>query len=220
MIELMHEALAPVNVLFTGLLILVLFYWLSVIIGVLDIGAVDLDFDIDADLDIDVDADLDTDVDTGSSPGWFAGALHFFNFGKLPFMVVLTFLTLCLWSFSILSNYYIGQGSWLHAVMMFIPILFVSLIITKAITTPMIPMFKRLDAGIAAIDYIGLTCKILLPASTTQMGQAEVLIEDSPLLINVKTKAEEQSKISKGEEAVIIGASEGEDFYYIEATSI
>ena len=107
--ELIQTAFAPVNLVYTFLLILVLIYWLFIIIGALDFGSLDLDFDIDADvdvdMDIDVDADIDTDVEAGSGAGWFIGFLHFFNFGKMPFMVIMSFLILFSWTFSMLANY-------------------------------------------------------------------------------------------------------------------
>lgn len=213
--ELLHEALAPVNVLFTGLLLLVLFYWLTVIIGVLDISSVDVDFDLDADLDLDVDADVDTDVDAGGH-GWFASTLHFFNFGKLPFMVIMTFLTLCLWSLSILSNYYLGQGSVMHALMMFIPILFVSLVVTKVLTAPLIPVFEKLDQGVAPVDYIGMTCTVLLPATASKIGQAEVMVDESPLLISVKVEETKAGIMDKGKEGVIVRKAAEKDIYFIQ----
>ena len=212
--ELLHEALAPVNVLFTGMLLLVLFYWLSVIIGVLDFSSIDIDFDIDADVDLDVD--VDSDMEVSGSSGWFAGALHFFNFGKLPFMVIFTFLTLCLWSFSMLSNHYLGGGSIIHAVMMFIPILFLSLVISKFITAPLVPVFKNLEDGVAPVDYIGMTCKVLLPTSISQIGQAEVIVNESPLLINVKVNDDYSGSMGKGAEGMIVRKAKEKDIYYIQ----
>ena len=53
--ELLHYAVEPVNIVFTGLLILVIMYWLSVMIGALDLSSFDLDFDTDVDIDVDVD---------------------------------------------------------------------------------------------------------------------------------------------------------------------
>ena len=57
MTELIQTAFSPINLLFTILLMLVILYWLSIIIGALDIGSFDLDFDFDADVDVDLDAD-------------------------------------------------------------------------------------------------------------------------------------------------------------------
>ena len=213
MYELFQAALSPPNIVYSVLLCVVLLYWLSVIIGALDIGSFDFDLDMDADLDVDVD--VDADVNAGSG-GWFAGALHFFNFGRLPFMVVFSFLILGMWSLSILGNHYLGQGSMIFPFVMFIPILFISLIVTKIITTPLVPIFKNLDSGVEAVDYLGLTCKMLLPATTTQMGQAEVLHNSNPLLISVMVSETQPTPVLKGEDALIVGRSSDERYFLIE----
>ncbi len=222
--ELLQAAISPVNIVFTTLLIVVLLYWLSVILGALHIDSFDFDFDKDIDLDIDVHTDVDTDIDvdahadhdvnSGHGAGWFAGALHFFNFGRLPFMVIMTFLILSMWSISILLNHYFGNGSVIFALMLFFPNLAVSLVITKIFTTPLVPVFENLNEGVQPVDYIGLTCKLLLPASTTQMGQAEVMVEDSPLLINVRVSEDSPKPVLRGEEALILSKS-GDDKYFL-----
>ena len=217
--ELLQVAVAPENIVFTILLVVVLMYWLTVLIGVLDFGSFDLDFDFDADVDVDVDMDVDVDTDThvdsGHGPGWIAGALHFFNFGRLPFMVMMTFLILMMWSISILTNYYWGQGSLAFAAAMFFPNLFVSLLVSKVISSPLVPIFKKLDGAVDPVDYVGLTCKMILPASSTQVGQAEVMLEDdSPLLISVKVE-ENANPILKGENAVILRSSDDERYYIV-----
>lgn len=212
MYELFQAALSPPNIVYSVLLCVVLLYWLSVIIGALDIGSFDFDLDLDADLDVDVD----TDIDTGSGGGWFAGALHFFNFGRLPFMVVFSFLILGMWSLSILGNHYLGQGSVIFPFVMFLPMLFISLVVTKIITTPLVPIFESLDKGVEAVEYLGLTCKMLLPATTTQMGQAEVLYDSNPLLINVKVSETQATPVLKGEEGLIVGRSSDDRYFLIE----
>ena len=104
--ELLQAALAPYNIVHTLLLTVVLFYWLGIIFGALDISAFDID--VDAGVDMDVDADVDAGAD-GNGVGWFAGALHFFNFGKLPFMLIMSFVIFFAWAISILAHHYIGH---------------------------------------------------------------------------------------------------------------
>lgn len=214
--ELLQAATSPVNILFTALLVVVLIYWLSVIIGALDISSFDFDIDHDVDIDHDIDVDHDTDVNSGHEAGWFSGMLHFFNFGRIPFMVIMTFLILSMWSISILGNHYIGGNSWGFAAVLFFPNLAISLLITKILTSPLVPVFEKLNAGTEPVDYIGLTCKLLLPATSTQMGQAEVIFEDNPLLINVKVSEDYNQPILRGEEAVIVRQSSDEKYFLIE----
>ena len=56
MIELISIAFSPLNIVFTVLLILIVLYWITVILGVLDVDLFDIDFDTDVDVDAEVDA--------------------------------------------------------------------------------------------------------------------------------------------------------------------
>ena len=208
--ELIQIAFSPVNLVYTFLLILVVMYWMLIIIGAISFEAFDVDFDLDADVDLDMDVDMDS-----GGAGNFAGALHFFNFGKLPFMVIISFLILFSWAISVLVNYYAGDGSILFALALVFPNLFVGLCLTKVITTPLVPVFEKMEAGIEAVDYVGMTCKLVLPPSISQMGQAEVLIDNSPLLVNVKVESESIGEFEKGAEAVILRKEKNKPYYII-----
>lgn len=210
MIELFQIAFHPVNIVYTFLLILVILYWLMIIVGAMDFGSFDIDFDFDLDADIDLDAEVST-----LGGGNLAGALHFFNFGKLPFMVIMSFIILSAWAVSILANYYLGGGSILFAVGLVFPNLFVGLCLTKVITTPLIPVFEKMETGIDPVDYIGMTCKLILPATVSKMGQAEVLIENSPLLLNVKVDSENIDTLEKGAEAIILRKAKNKHYFII-----
>ena len=209
--ELIQTAFSSVNLIFTFLMVLVLLYWLFIIIGALDFGSFDVEFDMDADIDTDIDVDAD-----GGEVGWVSGSLAFFNFGKLPFMVIMSFLVLFSWTISVLVNYYLGGGSMLFAIALFFPNLFVSLCLTKLITTPLLPVFKNLDSGIEPVDYIGLTCKLVLPASSKKLGQAEVNFENNPLLVNVKVDHESTVEFNKGDEAIIVRKEKSKPYYIIQ----
>lgn len=204
----------PVNMVFTVLLVFVMLYWLTVILGLIDISAMDVDLDLDADIDVDADVEMDTDTAVeGQGSGWISSSLQFFNFGKVPFMVVFSFLTLCMWAFSILVNHYFGHGSWTTAGILFFPNLATGLLLTKIITTPLIPVFKHFDGSALPVEYIGHECTLTLPASGTAMGQAEVLIDDTPLLINVKLDSEEL--LGRGAKALVVNESPDGRFYIV-----
>lgn len=216
MTELIHASLSPENIIYTVLLVIVLLYWLSVILGALDINSFDLDLDVDADIDMDLDVDVDADLDAGGSAnGWLAGAFHFFNFGKLPAMVIISFVILFAWMTSVLMNHYLGAGSLVFAIMLMIPNLFVSLVLTKIITTPLIPLFKQLNSPEEDIDFRGMICKLTISADKIKKGQAEVIHENRSILIYVKVDEDEVDQIKKGEQAVILRPSKDASYYYI-----
>lgn len=203
--ELIHFAVAPVNIVFTGLLIIVGLYWMSVMLGALDMSALDLD------LDTDVDIDVDADVDGGGSVNWVASTLSFFNFNRLPFMVIMSVLILCIWALEILSNYYIGNGKIGFMLAMLGPILLIGLVVTKLVTTPLIPLFANLDGGVANIDYIGQECLIKYSTSEGKINQAEVIVDGNPIVINVQSS----DPLIKGRKAVITRHSPDEKYYIV-----
>jgi hypothetical protein len=209
---LLEQALLPVNIAFTVLLVFVALYWLTVLIGIIDISSFDVDLDFEADIDAEVDVDADTDIDGESGGSWLGHTLQFFNFGRVPFMIVLSFLVLSMWAISILINYYWGYGSWTTALILLLPNLATSLLLTKMITSPLVPVFKHFDGSETAVDYIGQECTLTLPVSSTSMGQAEVMINDTPLRINVKLAAGDQ--LNKGAKALIVN-EDSEGRYYM-----
>jgi len=206
--ELLNAALAGVNLPYTMLLGLVILYWLSVVLGAFDLSA--LDFDLDAE----VDTDIDLDADTGDIGGWFAGALHFFNFGRVPFMLIMTVVVLAAWSMAILGNHYIGNYQIGFALATAIPIVFIGLILAKWLTNPLVPLFEQMNKEAKPMDYIGQACQLILPATHEQMGQAKVTVEDNELLIYVKTAAPGLN-LPAGAEAVVIRRAKDESHYLI-----
>lgn len=187
----------PVNLFYTFLLLFMLVYWLSVIFGALDVHFLDVD------LDADVDADIDTDVDAHIGGGWLAGTLQFFNIGRVPFMTILTIVILNGWILMLLGNYYLGQNSWWFFAAAFIPILFFSLLIAKLITTPLIPVFNRLNTAAEPVAYLGREGRLRLPASYDMFGQMEVVIDDSSFLLSVRT-ATPETTIPSGADVRIV----------------
>ena len=72
MLEFFNTVFSPANVISSGLLMLVVVYWITVMLG-----AIDLDF-LDFDIDIDGDVDMDADIDQGGLL-WLNHILTFFN---------------------------------------------------------------------------------------------------------------------------------------------
>ncbi|MGB1217563.1 MAG: hypothetical protein ACPG5P_06790 [Saprospiraceae bacterium] len=212
MMQILYEALQPANVVYTTLLGLSILYWVVVIMGALDIDGIDFDLDLDADVDADVD--MDTDLDTGGN--FLSGILVFFNFGKIPFMIVFSFASLWMWVLGILSNHYLGLGSLLMAVMLFIPILFIALLITKLVTTPLVPMFESMGGDVDNVEYMGVEGKIILPLKSGEIGQLEIIHNDDVHTLNVRLEDSNQNwNLRKGDKAYIVGRNKEKDFYII-----
>ncbi len=226
--ELFNAAFSSINLFPTILLLLILAYWLFVIVGALDMdflnievdtGDIDVDVDADVEVDMDADADIDSDVDTHGALISMNSVLTFFNLGRVPFMLLLSFFILPMWIISILTNHIIHNQSLAIAFLLLIPNIILSLVVSKVLTTPFAVLYTRMsknnDAG---FKYTGKICKIILPASDNRIGQAEINHNNSTYRINVQTK--EGTQIEKGESALVINYIENKKCYLVEPYKI
>ena len=230
--ELFDATFSGVNIIPTILLLFVLFYWLMVIIGAMDIDTINVDIDaeidVDAEIDLEVDTDIDTDVDaeaevnSGEGVGSIAflnSILVFFNLGKIPFMVWLSFLVMPMWVISILFNHFLGNASFLLALVALIPNLVVSLMVSKVLTTPIAALFTKLKKNDDdQFNYSGKVCTVLMQASHDRFGQAEINREGNIYRVNIITS--EEVVLDKGQTALIIEYLPEKKCYLVEPYKI
>ncbi|MBT9392729.1 hypothetical protein KLP40_06100 [Hymenobacter sp. NST-14] len=213
--ELLHAAVAPPNLLPTGLLVFVLLYWLTVILGLIDFKS----------LDLEVATGVDVDAVDGH-PGLHAGeagvsflnhALAFFNLGRVPLMVFVSLLALPWWVGSILLNYYLGNETLLLGAVLLVPLLLASLLAAKVLTTPFVRVFAALDRDAdAGASPLGKVCTLLLPATHTHLGQASVRLRNgSPLVLTVRA-ASPTAELRKGDTALILDYDAHRRCYLVE----
>lgn len=215
--ELLHAAVAPANLLPTGLLVFVLLYWLTVMLGLLDFKSLDLD------VHADTDADFDAHAGAHGHPGeagtsFMNGVLGFFNLGKVPLMVFVSFVVLPWWVASILANHYLGNESLLVGGVLLVPLFIGSLLVGKVLTTPFVSLFAAMEINQegAANSPLGKMCTLLLPATHEQLGQASVqLHQGAPLMLNVRAISA-STELRKGDTALIIDYDKTRRCYLIE----
>ncbi|MFD2718195.1 hypothetical protein ACFST9_05685 [Hymenobacter monticola] len=210
MTDLLKAAIAPPNLVPTGLLVFVLLYWLTVIVGVLDMKTVDLDLEVDDHGHFHHPGDLHHDAPAG----WLNGALAFFNLGRIPLMVFLSFVFLPLWAGSILANYYTGNTSLLLGLAFLLPLFVGSLFVAKFLTLPFVKLFTALEKdhdGGAVV--IGKVCTVLLPATADHLGQASVRIDGAPLMLNIRSTS---APLRKGETGLVIDFDAARRCYLVE----
>lgn len=226
MTELIDAAFSPVNLPLTVTLILMVLYWITVILGVLDVELFDIDLDsgvdIDADLDFDVDADVDVDVDAGADMdvgvegvGFLRSMLLFFYVGEVPIMILFSILVLSLWTISMFANYHLNpSGSLLVGLPLFAGNFVVSLLICKVIGMPLRKFYSKLNKDEnAPRDVMGRICVVITSSVSKKMGQAEVKTRGAPILLNVVS--EDDHVFNKGDEAVVTGKDEQSGVYTI-----
>lgn len=231
--EIIDIALSPVNVILTILVILLIIYWLFTMIS-----GVDFDLDIDVDVDTDIDVDTDTGLDAGNidfadtantevnkediikdrrkSLKWWQIILVYFNFVGLPFMFTFTCWIFIWWICTVVSTSITGSFNNSFGYILFLAGIIPSLILTKIFTTPFKGFFKNLNQdGDAPIDITGRTGVILSTISGTKMGSAEVVAENVPMSIYVKSLDGE--KLNYKQNILIIKQSEDKNFYYVKS---
>jgi hypothetical protein len=218
MTELLHAAVSPPNLAPTALLVFVLLYWLTILLGVLDLKTLDLDLDVNHDADLGHHGHAHV---TEMGVSWLNHALAFFNLGRIPLMMFLSFVALPLWVGSVLLNYYIHNESGLVGLFLLLPLLIVSLLVAKVLTLPFVHLFaameKNSDSGTRPL---GKVCTVLLPTTAYRLGQASVQpLNGSPLMLNVLA-ASPTAELRKGETALVIDFDAERRCYLIEPYDI
>ncbi len=218
--ELFYTAFSPVNIFLSILLIFVLIYWVFVAIGAANTESLDFDFDIDADLDLDLDVDADIDVEAGEigssevSVPAYIGFLQFFNVGKVPVILILSFLVVFMWTISMVLNDLLNNQSLLISFLLMIPNFIVSLFITKLVSSPFAKMFGFLNKTSGTLKLNGRICTIRVPVKDGNFGQAQVEYDQNNLLISIKCINDDF--IPRDSKALIIEQSEDKSYYLVE----
>ena len=202
MFEVVREALSPVVLPFTLLLGAITGYWLLVAVGLLD-------FDADGPPDVggadlaDGGAGGDIQAAADATQGAFKSALEFLNIGNVPAMIVGSIMSLSLWTWAMIGNHYFNDGSVMRGLVLLVPNVALSIVVTKLITTPLKKFFISLSR-----DYeehkpvVGRTCVVITNEVTDSFGQAQIDTSGAPLIINVRTYG--GNILTKGESALII----------------
>lgn len=172
-------------------------------------GLIGTDFlDIDIDIESDVDGDVDGTSETGIS--WLNKALVFFNLGRIPMMIWLSFLSIPLWILTMILNHSFGISSFLPGLITFIPSLLASLFLAKFFTWPLVRVFDKINEETKEKDVLGRIGKVILSANHTSKGQAEINYNGTFLSFYILTQ--EGVEVSKGSEVMFIKPLDGSTF--------
>lgn len=226
--ELIEIAFSPVNALLSMMCILLILYWLLTILTGIDLDFFDVDFD--AATDFDLDADIDGDIDNYNPdidlPNKDANAelksdsigtqfLRYFNFDELPLMFLLSVLFFSMWFLSVNATHYLGwQSTWQGGVLL-IPILIISLFITKIVTKPLVRLYQMINhKGEEEIDFLGRHGIIKASVESEKLGQIEILVKGDPIRLNVK--GFRGISIDYGAKAIIVNESKDKKYYLVD----
>ncbi|MBD8490640.1 hypothetical protein IFO69_17940 [Echinicola sp. CAU 1574] len=199
--SLINIIFSQVNITLTIFLILLVVYWLLTMISGIDFE-LDVEIDVDVDTGVDVDgggtefqdisnAEIHKDEVVGKRIQplkWWQIFLIYFNFVGLPFMFTLTCFVFIWWFSTVLLTAVTVSYENVFGFGILIVTFFASLILTKIFTTPFKGFFKHLNKdGDKANDFIGRQGILLSSISGNKMGNAEVHINGDSMSIYVKS---------------------------------
>jgi hypothetical protein len=184
------------NAIPTGLLLFILLYWLIVIIGLVDTEFLDFDLDIDGEPEFEIEGSVSGDV------SWLNNVLSFFNLGRITFMIWLSFVSLPLWLLSININNFLGIESFIFGLLSLIPMLFLSLLLSKVLTTPFARFFEKINEDSRKKEIIGKIGTVTSSASHESKGMAELNYQGSFLRLYIRSS--KTQSVLKGDQVLFI----------------
>lgn len=202
-------------------------YWLLVLLGLFDFQSMDVDTDIHADAHADLhtevhadahaDAHADGEASLSDSAGGLKGVMTFFNLGKVPLMLILSFVALFWWAGSIALNYYVPLPLVINLLLL-IPLFLLSLFISKFFTAPFGKLFEKMNQFAQPLNAVGMLGEITIEFEGTEMGQMRVKSEDGWVSLNVRASG--TAKFSRGDQVVVAEYIQDQNYYLIEPLNL
>lgn len=218
-------ALSFPTVVFTLALGAVLAYWILVALGLLDMDWLDVDLDFDGMDGLDgVDGaagDADADIDAeGSSGGFLAVLLRTFGLTGVPLTVSLSLVVLAAWVATYLvsrtlaatpgADLALGLGLGVLAAAVFVGLLFAAVGVR-----PLKPVFATHHAATVR-SFVGQPCTVTTLTVSDRFGQAEVDDGGAGLLVQVRSRRDEdQAQLVKGARALIFDYDSEEEVFLV-----
>lgn len=178
------------TVFYSGLLVLVLLYWLAASFGLGDLQGSD------------GDVVLDTDIDVAESSLSLNGLLTKFKLDGIPLTITLSFIVLASWVISFLAVYFIYPmlpSGWVQ-IAIGVWILLLAPILAAAIISPLLqpikPVFKKLPQK-QAKDLVGQYVTVRSGKVTAKVGEAT--LQDGGAGLILKIRCVESNEISRGD---------------------
>ena len=216
---LLHENMNPFyqtitsfpTVIYTGLLLFCLLYWMIAMLGMVDIDFLDLD------LDGDIDAGEGADAQHA-----LAGLLLKLGLHGVPLTIILTILAMISWLICYYSSYLaaslLPDGIIQYAVG--VPILlaatYISALITGQIIKPIRTMFSKLDVD-ETKHLLGQSVIVRSAVVNSERGEAFMNDGGAGLILNIRATGADQ--FEKGDEVVLFEKIDERNSYRVIAKS-
>lgn len=223
---LLQASLEFPTVVFTIGLGIALFYWVFVLIGALDIDLLGGGHDVSGvakGLGEVMTAGkgsgeaLKLGHGDGDADGDSGGFLDAIGLGTVPITISLSIILLAGWCGSLLVMSYgaphlAGLGRWLP--LLVLPgMLVVAVFVTSIAVRPLGRVFD-ISEGKSNRDYIGHSCTITTGHVDASFGQAT--IEDGGTVLVIPVRCDHESKLARGERALVIDFDTAREAYVVE----
>ncbi len=195
-----HNIFTFPTVFFSGLLVLVIIYWLSAMVGVVDIDS--------------GDADLDADTDTGILGGW----LSKFKLDGIPLTITLSFIILVSWVLCFLAVHFIYPmlpETWVQIMVGFWALVItpvVAALIISPLLQPLKPLFKK-QRVTSNTDLVGQYAIVRSGKVTATFGEAE--FQDGGAGLIIKVRADEPNQIRRGDQVALLSHDAAGSTYHV-----
>jgi hypothetical protein len=206
-IEIWNIAVSPWVLPFTVLLGLVAVFLIISLLGLFDLDSLDFDMDGDG-----VDGNIDSE---GAGGSFMHGMLKAVNATDVPLMMVLSLLSLFMWSFLILWHSSLSwAGIWWGGLLGLVLAFFASSILVRIVMVPCKPIFQAFKKGEDnAEPVVGQLCEIVSTTLTDKYGRVRVpRLKGSPAVV-VCRLSEGQPTLEKGTFVLIYKYSKAEKLY-------
>jgi Protein of unknown function (DUF1449) len=152
------------------------------------------------------------------SSGFWQNCGRLLHLGEIPLMIVLSVLSLFMWFFSISANVLFngepGHRSSAMALVLLVPNLIVSLLLTRVILSPLRGVIRRMQSTESEVERVigreGVVCTGELSDS---FGQIEIAAKGVPLVVNARL-VPGRPPIPKGTRVLVFESGPG-DLYYL-----
>ena len=128
---------------------------------------------------------------------------QFLHMGEMPFMIVVTILSVLLWAGSMLLNYFFNPDAILvKALVIFAPLFVGAVIVTHFAALPFKRMYQLMEKDYDSHQpIVGQVGKVVTSEVTSEFGQVQVIRNGAPVTINARTS--DGVVLTKGEEALV-----------------
>ena len=198
------------TVFFTFFLMLSMLFWAVAVLGLIDIGFLDV---------VDVDGGiLDLDADGATIPDGVAGLILKLGLNGVPVTIIITLISLFGWLFCYYGVYFIqdylipGPISWVGNTLIFIVSLFLAIKITALAIRPLRPLFKKMQQHTQKV-LLGQTA--IVRTSRVDENFGEAVLEDGGAGLILKVRAEKDKTFTKNDKVVLLEYLENSNSYRV-----